>query len=123
MPVTGLARVTVNAPRRRLAVALPEQAPVAELLPELLRHAGAGLLMLTGIVAARGYGDGVAGAAVAGYALPYAFAGGLLLLPGPSVLVGSAALVLAGMVGVVGVGHGLRIFVGAVTAGCFGVLG
>ena len=234
MPVTGLARVTVNAPRRRLDVALPEQAPVAELLPELLRHAGdglpdagqahggwllrradggalsagaglaqqgvrdgdvlhlvpardgwpeleyddvvdaiasgarrvgrtwdgtatrlaglvvagvalllgavwlarspaqlsgaialgvAGLLMLTGLVAARGYGDGVAGAAVGGYALPYAFVGGLLLLPVPSVLVGSTALVLAGVVGAVGVGHGLRVFVGAVTAGCFGVLG
>jgi type VII secretion integral membrane protein EccD len=234
MPVTGLARVTVSAPRRRLDVAVPEQAPVAELLPELLRHAGdgladagqshggwvlrkadgsalsagaglsqqgvrdgdvlqlvpardgwpeleyddvvdaiasgarragrtwdggatrlvglvvagvalvlgaawlarspaplsgavalgvAGVLLLTGVVAARGYGDGVVGAAVGGYALPYAFIGGLLLLPRPSVLVGSAALVLAGTVGAVGVGHGLRVYVGGVTAGCFGVLG
>ncbi len=40
---TGLARVTVSAPQRRLEVALPEQAPLAELLPELLRHAGEGL--------------------------------------------------------------------------------
>lgn len=36
----GLARITVSAPRRRLDVALPDQAPVAELLPDLLRHAG-----------------------------------------------------------------------------------
>ncbi|MDG4794374.1 type VII secretion integral membrane protein EccD [Micromonospora sp. WMMD1082] len=39
----GLARVTVNAPRRRVDVALPEQVPLAELLPEVLRHAGEGL--------------------------------------------------------------------------------
>ncbi len=40
---TGLARVTIAAPRRRLDVALPENVPVAELLPGLLRHAGEGL--------------------------------------------------------------------------------
>ncbi|MFD0787013.1 EsaB/YukD family protein, partial [Micromonospora azadirachtae] len=40
---TGLARVTISAPRRRLDVALPEQVPLAELLPEMLRHAGVGL--------------------------------------------------------------------------------
>ena len=36
----GLARVTVAAPRRRIDVALPDNALVAELLPHLLRHAG-----------------------------------------------------------------------------------
>src|SRR5215470_19780985 len=36
----GLARVTVATPQRRLDVALPENALVAELLPHLLRHAG-----------------------------------------------------------------------------------
>src|SRR2546423_1247412 len=41
---SGLARVTVSAPGRRLDVALPEHAPLAELLPEILRHAGEGLL-------------------------------------------------------------------------------
>ncbi|SIQ23703.1 type VII secretion integral membrane protein EccD [Micromonospora avicenniae] len=40
---TGLARVTISAPRRRLDVALPEQVPLAELLPDMLRHAGVGL--------------------------------------------------------------------------------
>jgi type VII secretion integral membrane protein EccD len=39
----GLARVTVSAPQRRVDVALPEHVPLAELLPELLRHAGEGL--------------------------------------------------------------------------------
>ncbi|MFI6823625.1 type VII secretion integral membrane protein EccD [Micromonospora sp. NPDC050187] len=40
---SGLARVTISAPQRRLDVALPEQLPLAELLPEVLRHAGEGL--------------------------------------------------------------------------------
>ncbi|GAA0710207.1 type VII secretion integral membrane protein EccD [Dactylosporangium roseum] len=40
---TGLARVTINAPQRRIDVALPDSVPLAELLPELLQHAGAGL--------------------------------------------------------------------------------
>lgn len=40
---TGLARVTISAPQRRLDVALPEQVPLAELLPDVLRHAGVGL--------------------------------------------------------------------------------
>jgi type VII secretion integral membrane protein EccD len=37
---SGLARVTVAAPRRRMDVALPEGVAVAELLPGLLRAAG-----------------------------------------------------------------------------------
>jgi type VII secretion integral membrane protein EccD len=36
----GLARVTVAAPKRRIDVALPDNAVVGELLPHLLRHAG-----------------------------------------------------------------------------------
>ena len=40
---TGLARVTISAPHRRVDVALPEQTPLVELLPEVLRHAGEGL--------------------------------------------------------------------------------
>jgi type VII secretion integral membrane protein EccD len=236
---TGLARVTISAPQRRLDVALPDHAPLAELLPGLLRHAGEGLpdagqahggwllrradgsplsagaglsqqgvrdgdvlhllptrdgwpeleyddvvdaiatgarrsgrvwdgaatrltglvvagvalllgavsllqaapstvgaigalgtaalLTLIGIVASRAYGDGVAGAAIGAFALPYALVGGVLLMqpsaPGPRLLVGSAALVLVAVGGAVGIGHGLRIFVGGLTAGCLGVLG
>ncbi|MGH3647894.1 MAG: type VII secretion integral membrane protein EccD [Micromonosporaceae bacterium] len=40
---TGLARVTIAAPKRRIDVALPENVPLAELLPGLLRHAGEGI--------------------------------------------------------------------------------
>src|SRR3954467_15261666 len=39
----GLARVTSSAPQRPVDVALPEHVPLAELLPEVLRHAGEGL--------------------------------------------------------------------------------
>lgn len=40
MNTTGLVRVTVAAPARRIDLALPERAPLAELLSGLLRHAG-----------------------------------------------------------------------------------
>ncbi len=40
MNITGLLRVTVAAPQRRLDLALPEQASVAEVLPGLLAKAG-----------------------------------------------------------------------------------
>jgi type VII secretion integral membrane protein EccD len=43
LDIIGLARVTISAPQRRVDVALPEQLPLAELLPEVLRHAGEGL--------------------------------------------------------------------------------
>src|SRR5436309_2908128 len=36
----GLARVTIAGPKRRIDVALPDNALVGELLPHLLRHAG-----------------------------------------------------------------------------------
>jgi len=236
----GLARVTVSAPRRRLDVALPEHAPLAELLPELLRQAGeelanagtghggwvlrrvdgsaldtgtglgaqgvhdgavlhlapavlawpeleyddvvdavaagarrygrpwdaaatrlaglgltglalaAGLaalvragtgagrpglvalavaaaLLAGGTVASRAYADAVAGAALAGYALPYALAGAVLAAGGPvapaNLLPGAAALLLASVLGAVGVGHALRIFVAGTVAGLFGAAG
>lgn len=40
VPSTGLTRVTISSPQRRVDVALPDGVPVAELLPELLEHAG-----------------------------------------------------------------------------------
>ncbi|GIJ51799.1 hypothetical protein Val02_86850 [Virgisporangium aliadipatigenens] len=40
---TGLTRVTVASPQRRVDVVLPDAVPLAELLPELLRRAGDGL--------------------------------------------------------------------------------
>lgn len=43
MRSTGLVRVTIASPRRRIDMALPEGSLVAELLPSLLRHSGEGL--------------------------------------------------------------------------------
>ena len=39
-PTSGLARLTVRAPRRSLDLAMPHQIPLAELLPEVLRRSG-----------------------------------------------------------------------------------
>jgi type VII secretion integral membrane protein EccD len=85
--------------------------------------ATAALLLGTGTLLSRAVGDAVVGAAAAGFALPYATIGGFVILlgggtPGPAqVFVSAAALLLASVLGAVGVGHGLRVF----TAG--GVLG
>jgi type VII secretion integral membrane protein EccD len=40
---SGITRVTISTPYRRIDVAVPDTAPLAEFLPELLRHAGDGL--------------------------------------------------------------------------------
>ncbi|RIV31610.1 type VII secretion integral membrane protein EccD [Micromonospora radicis] len=245
----GLARVTVSAPHRRVDVALPEQVPLAELLPEVLRHAGEGLaddgerhggwllrradgsalvtgqallaqgvrdgdvlhlvparvewpeleyddvveaiadgarrrggawspaatrtaalggaavplavglaalvvagpgrpygvpaatlvavlLVLAGTVLSRAQGDGPAGAALAGYALPYAATAGALAvssgdpvnpfgplrwLGAPELLAGSMALLLASVLGLLGVATRLRVFVAGVVVGAAGV--
>jgi ESX secretion system protein EccD len=247
---TGLARVTITAPQRRVDVALPDHVPLAELLPEVLRHAGEGLaddgerhggwvlrrtdgaalaggqglqqqgvrdgevlhlvpareqwpeleyddvveaiaagarqrgagwsgrhtraaalvaagvalliglfaalragpdstavmlatlavaaaLTLAGVLASRAYGEALAGAALAAFSLPYAFLAGALLVasgdpvgpfPGlawigaPELLVGCAALTLHGLIGIVGVGAGRRIFAAAVLVGVLGAV-
>lgn len=97
----------------------------------------AGLLALAGTVASRAYGDGLAGAALAAYGLPFAFVGGGLfvasgdrvgvapLLPwlgAPELLAGSVALLLVAVVGLVGVASRLRIFVAGAVVGLVGAL-
>ncbi|MFC0503905.1 type VII secretion integral membrane protein EccD [Micromonospora costi] len=245
----GLARVTISAPQRRLDVALPEQVPLAELLPDVLRHAGVGLaddgerhggwvlrrtdgavlstgqallpqgvrdgevlhlvparahwpeleyddvveaivdgarrrggawspaatrvavlavagvplavgllallgggpqhrggwlaaaavallLTLAGTAASRAYGDGVTAATLGGYALPYAAAAGALAVGSgdpvglvgplrwvgaPELLAGAAALLLASLLGLLGVATRLRVFVAGATVGLVGL--
>jgi type VII secretion integral membrane protein EccD len=93
------------------------------------------LLLVGGVLASRAYGDGIAGTALAGFALPYAFAGGALLLGGtdpagvvptmlwvgaPQLLVGCVALLLFAALGAAGVGHGARVFM---AGGLVGLLG
>jgi len=97
------------------------------------------LLLVGGVLASRAYGDGIAGSALAGFALPYAFAGGALLLgdaevlggvipsiqwlASPQLLVGCVAMLLFAALGAAGVGHGTRIFTAGGVVGLFGALG
>ncbi|OZM71327.1 type VII secretion integral membrane protein EccD [Amycolatopsis antarctica] len=245
MTTTGLVRLTIDAPSRRIDLALPERSAVAELLPGLLRHAGEGLadegvrdggwmlrrsdgslvdgartlaaqrvrdgevlhlvprrmdwpeleyddladtiatgaartgrlwsprhtrvtglvvgagavllgllavlrsgppwfeagwvaagiavlLLAAGTVLSRALGDAAAGAVPAIAALPYASAGGALLVAGeqpltawssPQLLAGCAGLLLASVLGFVGVVDRAAVFTGGATAGLLGVIG
>lgn len=93
--------------------------------------AAAGLL-LGGIVLSRAMADSLAGAVLAAAGLPYAFVGGVLVigtgesvwaLGAPHILLGSAVLLLTGLLGILGVGDAARVFVAAVYAGIWGMLG
>lgn len=97
----------------------------------------AGLLTLAAVVASRAYGDGLAGTALSGYALPYAFFGGALLvatgdpagvvgpvawLGAPEALAGSVAMLLVAVLGAVGVAAGLRVCMAGASVGLLGAL-
>jgi type VII secretion integral membrane protein EccD len=90
------------------------------------------LLLVAGFVLARAAGDAVAGSVLGALALPYAFAGGVLLLAGdrpltglgaPQLQAGCAALLLAAVLGYVGIAWGITVFAGAMGVGLFGVAG
>ncbi|MFV2103764.1 type VII secretion integral membrane protein EccD [Micromonospora sp. LOL_024] len=92
----------------------------------------AGLLLVCGIVLSRAMADSLAGAVVAAAGLPYAFVGGVLVigsgesvwaLGAPHVLLGSAVLLLSGLLGLLGVGDATRVFVAAVFVGFWGMVG
>ncbi len=101
---------------------------------------GLGLLLaLCGVTASRAYGDARAGAALGSCAMPYAFAGGAVLVaPGagdrvgvlaplpwlgaPELLSGSVALLLVAALGGIGVAASLRLFAAGATVGLFGAL-
>lgn len=89
------------------------------------------VLVVTGTVLSRAGGDALAGAALAGFGLPYAFAGGFLVLGGdtalldlgaPHLLAGSTALMIFAALGFVGVVGSPRLFVTALVVGFFGVI-
>ncbi|HEX6685367.1 MAG TPA: type VII secretion integral membrane protein EccD, partial [Candidatus Limnocylindrales bacterium] len=96
------------------------------------------LLLVGGVLASRAYGDGIAGSALAGFALPYAFAGGALMLGdaevaagaipviawlgSPQLLVGCVAMLLFAALGAAGVGHGTRIFMAGGVVGLLGAI-
>jgi type VII secretion integral membrane protein EccD len=99
---------------------------------------GVGLLLaVAGITASRAYGDARAGAVLGGCSLPYAFAGGAVLvasgdpvgvfpllrwLGGPELLTGSVALLLVAALCAVGVAAALRVFTAGIMVGVFGAL-
>ncbi len=98
-------------------------------IPGLVALAVAVVLLVAGVVGSRAYGDGPVGATLGAYALPYALVGGLLVVrsdTGPpnewNLLVGSMTMLLAALLGVVGTGYLLRLFVAGVTAGVLGAL-
>jgi type VII secretion integral membrane protein EccD len=99
-------------------------------LPGLVSFGVCLLLLVAGVVASRAYGDGPVGATLAAYALPFAFVAGLLVLRQAtgapdewSLLVGATATLLVALIGAVGVGYALRLFVAGATAGVLGVVG
>jgi type VII secretion integral membrane protein EccD len=207
-PVTGLARVTVATPDRRIDLALPSNVALAGLLPSLMQHAGELLhlvpryaewpepdyddvvhtiaagsrrhgkpwapattrraaltvgsalltvallvllisgpswvvpgivalvlsttLVITGIALSRAMADSMAGVWVAGMGLPFAFAGGGLVIAGdvaltelgaPSLLLGSVLLCGAALIGYGGVAERTRIFAAGVVLGLVGAFG
>ena len=85
------------------------------------------------MTASRAYGDAPAGAALGACALPYAFAGGAVLvasgdrvgvfgslawLGGPELLAGAVAMLLVAALGGVGVAAALRIFAAGARSAC-----
>ncbi|GHJ05918.1 hypothetical protein TPA0907_02850 [Micromonospora humidisoli] len=90
------------------------------------------LLAVVGPVLSRAVPDATAGAVVAAAGLPYALLGGALLgapddarlvdLGAPSLLLGSAALLVFGIVGYAAVGGVQRLFMAGAAAGLTGVL-
>jgi type VII secretion integral membrane protein EccD len=99
------------------------------LVPGLVALGVTVLLLTAGVVASRAYGDGPVGATLAAYALPFALAGGVLVLRpdrGPAdewnLLVGSMALLLAALIGLIGTGYALRLFIAGATAGILGAV-
>ncbi|GAB3413902.1 type VII secretion integral membrane protein EccD [Flindersiella endophytica] len=90
------------------------------------------VLVVAGVLLARAAGDSGAGALAGVLAIPYAAAGGGLLLAGdrpltglgsPHLLTASALVLLFGIVGLVGIVDHAAWFVTAIFAGLFGVLG
>ncbi|MFD2467656.1 type VII secretion integral membrane protein EccD [Amycolatopsis silviterrae] len=92
---------------------------------------GAALLLVAGVALARAAGDAGAGAVLGAAALPFAFAGGGLLFAGdrpltglgaPHLIAAGAALLLAAVLGLLGVVERPALFVAGATAGLLGML-
>ncbi|AEH08871.1 MULTISPECIES: type VII secretion integral membrane protein EccD [Protofrankia] len=101
-------------------------------LPAGLAISLAALLAIVGVVAARTFADATAGAAAAASGLPYALLGGALIatpadvtlthLGAPSLLLGSAALLVFSVAGYTGVAALQSLFTAGLAAGIAGLL-
>jgi type VII secretion integral membrane protein EccD len=101
-------------------------------LPAGLATGIATVLAVAGVVAARAFGDAVAGVVAAASGLPYALLGGAFLaLPNdaaltdvsaPNLLLGSAVLLFYSVLGYVGVAAVQRLFMAGFAVGAAGVL-
>lgn len=101
-------------------------------LPAGLAIGIATVLAVVGIVAARAFGDAVAGATAAASGLPYALLGGALVaLPNdaaltdigtPNLLLGSAVLLVYAVIGYVGAAAVQRLFMAGLAVGAAGAL-
>ncbi len=86
------------------------------------------VLLASGVLISRAWGDGAAGAAAGGAALPYAAVAGLFLAGGPSrvgadhLLIAAAAVLLTAVAAMIGIGVGRRFFVAAALTGAGGVV-
>lgn len=94
--------------------------------------AGTAVLLGAAAVASRAFGDGLVAGCLAGYAVPFGFAGGLLLFAGPDplaglgaphLLVASAAALVAATAGALVTGRWPGLFLAAGTAAVLGVCG
>lgn len=90
------------------------------------------LLVITGVALSRAMADSLAGVFLAALGLPFAFAGGVLVVAAdgrltdagaPQLLLGSVLLAGAGLLGYAGVADRARIFAGGITAGLVGATG
>lgn len=103
------------------------------LVPGIVGIGFALILAVVGITMSRAMADGVAGAAIAGSGLPFAFLGGCMLaipaklnitaIGAPHLLLGSVLLLVFGLIGYIGVSAFLRLFAAAVVTGLLGILG
>ncbi len=98
--------------------------------PAIVARAGAAVLLGAGVLVARTVPDAVAGALIAATGQAYAFVGGLLLLAGdepvhrlgaPHILLGCAGLLLAGLLGYLGVSALVRLFTAGILVGALGL--
>jgi ESX secretion system protein EccD len=109
----------------------PALAGPAWTVPAITASAVAVVLLFTGVLLARAFGDAVAGAIVGGCALPWAFAAGAWLSTpanagfheagGPGLLLGSALLTVAAVLGHIGVAALPRLFTAGITVGVSGL--